>query len=70
MAREEHPDDRRRLKLAVTRRGLSTLEASRNGTLAYLSAKLSNVSGEERELIVGAMGALRSIFSVSVPREA
>ena len=69
MAREEHPDDRRRLKLAVTRRGLSTLETSRSGTLAYLSAKLGNASGEQRELIVGAMGALRSIFSATAYRE-
>jgi DNA-binding MarR family transcriptional regulator len=65
MTREEHPDDRRRVRLAITGRGRAILEASSRGTMAYLSKKLSSVSADEREVIVKAMETLRSVFTSS-----
>jgi DNA-binding MarR family transcriptional regulator len=62
MTREEHPGDRRRVRLAVTRPGEIILETSTNGTMAYLAKKLSNMSADGREVIVKAMNTLRLIF--------
>jgi len=62
MTRQEHTADRRRVSLAVTARGLTLLEASRKGTLAYLADKLEGISGAERETILKAMKALRNVF--------
>jgi DNA-binding MarR family transcriptional regulator len=63
MTREEHPDDRRRVRLAVTSSGQAILEVSTRGTMAYLAEKLNNVSVEDREAIVKAMETLRSVFA-------
>lgn len=63
MTREEHPDDRRRVRLDVTSRGRTILETSTIGTMAYLAKKLNNVSADDREVIVKAMEALRSVFA-------
>jgi MarR family transcriptional regulator for hemolysin len=62
MTREEHPVDRRRIKLAVTSQGLKILEVSRKGTLAYLAEKLGDTSVDELEAIVKAAQALRLVF--------
>jgi DNA-binding MarR family transcriptional regulator len=62
MSREEHPADRRRVRLTITRRGLSVLRASRTETLTYLSEKLKDVGEDEREVIVRAMETLRTVF--------
>lgn len=62
MSREEHPVDRRRVRLTITHRGLSVLQASRAETLTYLSDKLRNVGDNGRETIVRAMEALRTVF--------
>ncbi len=62
MKREEHPADRRRVRLAVTRRGLTILQASRKATLTYLEEKLCETNSDEREAIVKAMKAMRSAF--------
>ena len=63
MTREDYPTDRRRVRLAVTRRGLKILEASRSGTLACLAEKLDGVAADDRAVIVKAMEVLRSIFT-------
>jgi DNA-binding MarR family transcriptional regulator len=63
MTREEHPDDRRRIRLAVTSPGEAILETSTRGTMAYLAKKLSSLSADEREVIVKAMKTLRSVFT-------
>ena len=62
IAREEHPTDRRRLKLALTNNGQEILETSRHGTLTYLAKKLSDMHGGDREIVSKAMEALRSVF--------
>ena len=63
MIREDHPDDRRRVKLTVTHLGEQILEASRQDALMYLSAKLSNINADDREAIVKAMNVLQPIFT-------
>lgn len=65
MTREDYPADRRRVRLAVTRHGLTILEASRRGTLAYLAEKLSSVNADDREVIAKAMKAMRFTFTTS-----
>ena len=62
LTREDNPTDRRRLKLGVTNRGLIILEASRRGTLNYLSKKLASLSADERVVLVEAMKAMRLAF--------
>jgi MarR family transcriptional regulator for hemolysin len=63
MTREDHPDDRRRVKLTVTHVGEQILEASRQDALTYLSTKLSNINADNREAIVKAMNVLQPIFT-------
>ena len=63
MTREDHPDDRRRVKLIVTNIGKQILEASRQDALTYLSAKLSSINTDDREAIIKAMNVLQPIFS-------
>ncbi len=62
MSRQEHPVDRRRVSLAVTRRGLSILNESRVGTLSYLAQKMKTADDSERETVIRAMGVLRRVF--------
>ncbi len=62
MTREEHPADRRKVKLAVTPRGFSILEISRKGTLKYLAEKLRKISTEDRISIIKAMKAIREVL--------
>ncbi len=63
LTREEQPTDRRRVKLAVTRRGLSILEISRKGTLEALSEKIEGVNADERANIASALQTLRLVFT-------
>lgn len=63
MTREDHPGDRRRVKLTVTNLGEKILEASRQDALTYLSTKLSNIDTDDREAIVKAMNVLQPIFT-------
>jgi DNA-binding MarR family transcriptional regulator len=67
--REEHPADRRRVRLTTTSSGLEILQASRRGTLAYLAGKLSGVGDDEREAIVRAMETLRTVFAAGSARK-
>ena len=63
MKREDHPNDRRRVKLTVTQVGEQILQASRQDALTYLSAKLSTINADDRETIVKAMNVLQPIFT-------
>jgi MarR family transcriptional regulator for hemolysin len=65
MTREDHPDDRRRVKLTITNLGEKILEASRQDALTYLTKKLSSINVEDREAIVKAMNVLHTIFTNS-----
>jgi DNA-binding MarR family transcriptional regulator len=66
MTREEHPTDRRRVRLAVTSHGRAILETATRETLTYLAKKLSNVTTDNREVIAKAMEILRMTFAGSV----
>ena len=63
MAREDHPADRRRVRLTITLRGQKILETSRKGTSAHLAKKLSTLSINDREIIIKSMKTLQTIFT-------
>jgi MarR family transcriptional regulator for hemolysin len=63
MARNDHPADRRRVRLTVTGQGLTILEASTEGTASYLADKLSGVDADNREVIDKAVETLRAVFA-------
>jgi DNA-binding MarR family transcriptional regulator len=63
--REEQTTDRRRVKLATTPQGITLMETSKQGTLAYLSKQLETISPKERAAIIEAIKSLRSVFKVA-----
>jgi DNA-binding MarR family transcriptional regulator len=63
MTRADHPEDRRRVRLTVTRRGRTILQKSTDETVSYLAKKLSGVDADSREVIEKAVEALRIIFA-------
>jgi len=63
MTRQGHPADRRRVRLTVTDRGRAMLEASTQGTVAYLADKLSGLDADSRAVIDEAVEALRTVFA-------
>jgi len=65
MARNDHPADRRRVRLTVTDHGMTILEASTQGTVSYLADKLSGVDADNREVIDKAVEVLRTVFATS-----
>ncbi|HUJ84297.1 MAG TPA: MarR family transcriptional regulator [Candidatus Acidoferrales bacterium] len=69
MTREDHPDDRRRVKLTITHLGQKILETSRQDALTYLVDKLNRINANDREVIVKAMKALQPIFTEDVQTE-
>jgi Transcriptional regulators len=69
VSREDHPLDRRRLRLDVTNDGQKILEKARKGTIAHLANKLSCISADDRETISKAMKALQLIFGPAAQTE-
>ena len=65
VSRQTHRDDRRRMTLALTERGRSVLEASREATRNCLAQALGNLSGADRSTITAAMNLLRPIFTLN-----
>lgn len=63
ITREDHPADRRRLRLTVTPGGQKILETSRSGTLAHLAKKLNSINSDDREIIIKAMKSLKPILT-------
>jgi MarR family transcriptional regulator for hemolysin len=70
LTREDNVADRRRVKLGVTNHGLVILETSRRGTLNYLADKIASLSADDREVVVKAMNAMRSVFISSIQTQA
>ena len=64
VTRQTHPVDRRRMTLALTARGLTTLQTSRAATRACLAEDLAALSDRQRETIVQAMEILRPVFAL------
>jgi MarR family transcriptional regulator for hemolysin len=63
MTRRDHPDDRRRVRLTVTRHGRAILQKSTDETVSYLARKLSGVDADSREIVEKAVEALRTIYA-------
>jgi DNA-binding MarR family transcriptional regulator len=59
-------EDRRRVKLTLTEKGASLLETSYQETRARFEERLSILTEPERAIVVQAMQALRSVFSLRV----
>ena len=62
VTRETYSGDRRRVTLALTARGQSTWQASRDATQAHLAKLLGTLAEDERTTILEAMNILRPIF--------
>ena len=63
VTRQTHATDRRRMMLALTTRGQTALQTSREATRACLAEDLSVLTDRERETIKQAMGILRPVFA-------
>ncbi len=61
--RRGYAGDRRRLTLALTRRGRTLLLAAYQFTEASIAARLSGLSGKELAAVVRAMGLLQPIYA-------
>lgn len=61
--RQTHPDDRRRMTLALTTRGRATLQSAREATEACLAGLFRTVPSKERAELVRAMRILRPVFA-------
>ena len=63
VTRQTARDDRRRMTLALTARGLTALQSSRTATRACLAEDLATLSDRQRDIIVQAMEILRPVFT-------
>jgi len=63
VTRQTHATDRRRMMLALTARGLTALQTSREATRACLAEDLAALSDRQRETIAQAMEILRPVFA-------
>ena len=63
LTRQEHPEDRRRLCLALTPQGREILERAEHAAQACLAVFLEKQTPEERTRIVEAMELLRLAFT-------
>ena len=62
LAREESPEDRRRVSLRITNAGRALVGTAREGALARLADVLADLSARERAQIIDAMDILRPMF--------
>jgi DNA-binding MarR family transcriptional regulator len=60
--RDVCPNDRRHVRLGITERGQSALDAAWDGTHARVAEEVASLSDEQRATIRAAMEALRSVF--------
>ena len=61
--RQTHPDDRRRLTLALTARGRTMLQTALEGARACLAERLAALPASERSAVAKAMQMLRPLFT-------
>ena len=61
--RETHPNDRRRMALALTTRGQATLRSALGATETYLRGVFATLPSNERAIVVQSMRTLRPAFS-------
>jgi DNA-binding MarR family transcriptional regulator len=63
VTRQTHATDRRRMTLALTTRGKTALQTSREATRACLAEDLAGLTERQRETIAQAMEILRPVFA-------
>ncbi len=63
VTRQTHATDRRRMMLALTARGQTALQTSREATRACLAEDLAGLTERQRETIGQAMEILRPVFT-------
>jgi len=63
VTRQTSATDRRRMTLALTARGLTALQASRDATRACLAEDLADLTERQRDTIAQAMEILRPVFT-------
>jgi DNA-binding MarR family transcriptional regulator len=63
VTRQTSATDRRRMTLALTARGQTALQTSREATRACLAEDLAALSDRQRDTIAQAMGILRPVFT-------
>ena len=61
--RETHPDDRRRVTLALTTRGRSLFQSAHAATRACLAEQLETLSASDRAIVEQAMLILRPLLA-------
>lgn len=66
VVRRTHRDDRRRVDLALTEQGETTLNSAWNATQDYLKERFDRLPETERATIVKGMRILRRVFSARV----
>jgi DNA-binding MarR family transcriptional regulator len=62
VTRQTDPDDRRRVTLAVTKRGHGLYTAARQHTQARLAGRLATLSAAERAALLQTLDQLRQLF--------
>jgi DNA-binding MarR family transcriptional regulator len=68
ITRQDSQVDRRRIHLALTQLGKTLLESAHQETQARLADMLADLSSDQQNAIIEAMGALRPIFAPSGER--
>jgi DNA-binding MarR family transcriptional regulator len=63
VTRQTHTADRRRMMLALTARGKTALQTSREATRACLAEDLAGLTERQRDTIAQAMEILRPVFT-------
>ena len=70
MQRKNSADDRRHVALSLRARGQVIMRDARQATQQFLADKFQDLSPEQREALVAAMGALREVFEQEMPHPA
>jgi DNA-binding MarR family transcriptional regulator len=63
VSRQDAPNDRRRVVLALTANGTALLESAHRGTAALVAERLQNLSGADLAGIAAALATLQRAFS-------
>jgi DNA-binding MarR family transcriptional regulator len=63
VSREPHRADRRRLMLTLTAEGRGVMRAAREAAVSELATTLSGSTASDRDIVIGAMRALRIAFA-------
>lgn len=61
--REEHGEDKRKLKLQLTPEGARAYDAAREGARRYVAEKLSHCTADEQSKLSEALDLLQAVFS-------